>query len=107
MRPEIAPINRAASTTHDPRNDFAFCNDTDTDTDTHKMRPNLIAVYRVLPTELFRVNNGPIVRLRDFANVQAKPGQRAIYDIASIDGVVFPKALDAEMYRGTLQKDVK
>ncbi|KAL1889440.1 hypothetical protein Sste5346_008924 [Sporothrix stenoceras] len=63
------------------------------------MRPNLIAVYRVLPLELFRINNGPIISLRDKANVQTRPGQRAIYDIASHDGNVFPKALDAETYR--------
>lgn len=64
------------------------------------MRPNLIAVYRVLPLELFRVNNGPIIRLRDKASVQTRPGQRAIYDIASYGGIVFPKALNAGTYRG-------
>lgn len=50
-----------------------------------EMRPNLIAVYRILPTEPFRVNSEPIIHLRDMAHVQARPGQCAINGIASHD----------------------
>ena len=58
--------------------------------------PNLISVFREFPKELFRVNNGLQVRLR------AWTPQRRIYDIFVVNGVVQPKALDQETYRGQL-----
>ncbi|KAG6244646.1 hypothetical protein E4U24_004912 [Claviceps purpurea] len=56
-------------------------------------RPNLIAVLRKFPKEIFRVNNGPSVKLR----VQSP--YRQTYDIvAKQNGLVEAKALGPETY---------
>ncbi|OAA63639.1 hypothetical protein SPI_03802 [Niveomyces insectorum RCEF 264] len=57
------------------------------------MPPNLIAVFNTLPKELFRVNNGPYVRLRDWSV------RRQVYDVVSQNGRIMPKALDASTYQ--------
>lgn len=54
----------------------------------------LISTFKVFPKELFRVNNGPQVFLRQWS-----PG-RSYFDLDAPDGVVQPKALDASSYQG-------
>ncbi|UNI13307.1 hypothetical protein JDV02_000064 [Purpureocillium takamizusanense] len=53
---------------------------------------NLIGVFRKFPKELFRVNNGPFVKLRVWSP------QRHTYDIFIEQGLVVPKALDPSSY---------
>ncbi|RSM03313.1 hypothetical protein CEP52_007461 [Fusarium oligoseptatum] len=53
---------------------------------------NLISVFRKFPKELFRVNNGPQVKLRV---LQPK---RHVYDIVTENGLALPKALDPSSY---------
>ncbi|KAM4067046.1 hypothetical protein HRG_001052 [Hirsutella rhossiliensis] len=53
----------------------------------------LIKVLRTLPTNLFRVNNGPQVRLREWSR------QRRVFDICPANGLVKPLALDPKSYR--------
>jgi hypothetical protein len=55
---------------------------------------NLIGVFREFPRELFRVNNGPLIKLRVWSP------QRHSYDIFTERGLVVPKALDASGYAG-------
>jgi hypothetical protein len=57
----------------------------------------MIKAYRVVPKELFRTNNGPLIRVRPWA-----PGLTS-YDIhVSQAGTVLPKALHLPTYRGML-----
>ncbi|KND92483.1 hypothetical protein TOPH_02733 [Tolypocladium ophioglossoides CBS 100239] len=54
---------------------------------------NLIATFRSFPKELFRVNNGPQIRIRPWSP------KRHVYDILVKNGRVQPKALDPSTYR--------
>ncbi|KAM5467027.1 hypothetical protein MauCBS54593_005647 [Microsporum audouinii] len=54
-----------------------------------------IKAYSVMPKELFRINNGLVVRLR------AHPGPRrpyGLFDLLTHGGMVKPKALDPATY---------
>ncbi|KAH7389377.1 hypothetical protein DE146DRAFT_663911 [Phaeosphaeria sp. MPI-PUGE-AT-0046c] len=51
-----------------------------------------IQSFRVFPVELFRVNHGHYVRLREWT------GQRPVYDIHTQDGYVKAKAMDPTTY---------
>lgn len=56
---------------------------------------NLIAVFKQFPKELFRVNNGPQIKLRTWRS------QRHVYDIIlASNGTVEPKALNKLTYVG-------
>jgi hypothetical protein len=57
-------------------------------------RSGLIAVFNRFPKELFRVNNGPAVKVRSW-----RPNRYA-YDIVPENGFVKPKALDPLTYVG-------
>ena len=57
--------------------------------------PKLISVFRVIPKELFHVNNGCRVVLREWT-----PKQTYTFDIFTENGKVKPKALDPETYKG-------
>ena len=54
---------------------------------------NTHKVFRVVPKELFRVNNGRIVKLREWS----QPGQRP-YDILTESGTAKAKALNPATY---------
>ncbi|KAK5995918.1 hypothetical protein PT974_04337 [Cladobotryum mycophilum] len=54
---------------------------------------NLVAVFRHIPKQLFRVNNGPRIGLRPWA-----PGLRS-YDVVLEDGRVQPRALSPSTYK--------
>lgn len=56
--------------------------------------PNLVKVFRTFPKELFRVNNGRLVKLR----VQSP--ERHSYDIIAENNLVEPKALNLLSYIG-------
>ncbi|KAF1961563.1 hypothetical protein CC80DRAFT_401956 [Byssothecium circinans] len=58
------------------------------------MSPTLINVFKTVPKELFRVNNGRAVRLREWSLQR----QRS-YDILTDAGKVSAKALDPKTYR--------
>ena len=59
--------------------------------------PNqLIATYKVFPKELFRVNKGPDISLRAFPT---RPKRK--FDLLTINGMVKPKALNAQTYIGS------
>lgn len=58
------------------------------------MLPNLIAVFRKFPKELFRVNNGRAIELR------AWTPKRRVYDIITHHELVQPKALNLQNYVG-------
>jgi hypothetical protein len=57
--------------------------------------------YRILPKELFRINNGPLVRLRPWDTVR-KPRRFDIY--LTDEGIALPKALDRASYKGKPNK---
>jgi hypothetical protein len=57
-------------------------------------RSSLVAVFNRFPKELFRVNNGPAVKLRAW-----RPN-RYVYDVVPENGFVKPKALDPSTYLG-------
>jgi hypothetical protein len=59
--------------------------------------PKLISVFRVIPKELFRVNNGRRIALREWT-----PKRSRTFDIFTENGKVKPKALDPETYKGEL-----
>jgi hypothetical protein len=59
--------------------------------------PKLISVFRVVPKELFRVNNGRRIALREWT-----PKRTYTFDIFTEHGKVKPKALDPETYEGEL-----
>ncbi|KAF9876295.1 hypothetical protein CkaCkLH20_06238 [Colletotrichum karsti] len=54
---------------------------------------NLIAVFRKFPRELFRVNNGPLVKVRVWTPEREK------YDIFAEKNLVHPKALNPSTYK--------
>ncbi|KAF2752698.1 hypothetical protein EJ05DRAFT_446385 [Pseudovirgaria hyperparasitica] len=56
------------------------------------MAARLINIFRTVPRELFRVNNGPAITLREWR------GQGYSYDVVTESGMVKPKALDAANY---------
>lgn len=55
----------------------------------------MINSFKRLPVQLFRVNNGRDVKLRDFAERRSRS-----YDILAENGKVFPKALNPSTYKG-------
>ncbi|TPX17545.1 uncharacterized protein E0L32_003188 [Thyridium curvatum] len=58
--------------------------------------PGLIATFRKFPKELFRINYGPDIQLREW---NGRWGRRN-FDINAPQGWVLPKALDAATYKG-------
>lgn len=58
-------------------------------------RPGLIKTFTSFPKEIFRLNNGANVRLRD--RLEKETG---IYDLTTVAGFVKPKALSPESYIG-------
>lgn len=52
--------------------------------------------FNIIPKELFRLNNGPSIALRD-RNVK----KTGTYDLLTEAGKVKPKALDPNTYAGT------
>jgi hypothetical protein len=59
------------------------------------MSSRLINVFKTIPKELFRVNNGRSVRLREYG-----PQRQRSYDILTEAGNVKAKALDPQSYQG-------
>lgn len=59
------------------------------------MSSTLIKVFRVVPKELFRVNNGRAVKLREWS----RQGERR-YDILTESGTAKAKALNPATYTG-------
>ncbi|KAI1954226.1 hypothetical protein LOZ57_000576 [Ophidiomyces ophidiicola] len=60
------------------------------------MRVRFIQAFATVPRELFRLNNGPAVRLR------ARPGPtrpQGVFDLLTHNGMVLPKALSPETYQ--------
>ena len=57
--------------------------------------------YRILPKELFRINNGLLVRLRPWDSFR-KPRRFDIY--LTEEGIALPKALDRASYKGKSNK---
>lgn len=60
--------------------------------------PGLIATFRKFPKELFRINYGPDIQLREW---NGRWGRRN-FDINAPQGWVLPKALDAATYKGRI-----
>ncbi|KAL8909114.1 MAG: hypothetical protein Q9171_005180 [Xanthocarpia ochracea] len=58
--------------------------------------PKFINVFKTLPKELFRVNNGPSIRLRAFPKKKKPTGA---YDLLTEGGKVKPRGLDPNSYR--------
>lgn len=56
-----------------------------------------IQSYSITPKEIFRLNNGPIVRLRAYPGPRRPPG---LFDLLTYAGKVKPKALSATTYKG-------
>jgi len=54
----------------------------------------LIAIFRTIPKELFRVNNGRRITLREWSS------ERHVFDNITKDGRVKPKALQPSTYEG-------
>ena len=59
--------------------------------------PKLINTFKTLPKELFRLNNGPSIRLRAWPT---KP--TGSYDLLTEAGKVKPKALNPNSYVGEI-----
>ncbi len=57
----------------------------------------MINTFKILPKELFRVNNGPSISLRA---LPTKP--QGSYDLLTEAGKVKPKALDPKSYAGEI-----
>lgn len=55
------------------------------------------ANYTITPKELFRLNNGPVVRLRAYPGPRRPPG---LFDLLTYQGKVKPKALNPSTYEG-------
>ncbi|OCK92041.1 uncharacterized protein K441DRAFT_688601 [Cenococcum geophilum 1.58] len=55
----------------------------------------MVLVFRTVPLRLFRVNNGPITKLRAF---DARPSRRS-FDLLTIKGRAVPRALMPETYK--------
>ena len=59
---------------------------------------SVLGVYRKFPRELFRLNKGPRVRLREY-----KSRRGPLFDVvANDDGNIEPKALDPATYTGKI-----
>jgi hypothetical protein len=58
-----------------------------------------INIFKVIPKELFRLNYGCNVALREWT-----PNGKRCYDILTEAGMVKPKALNAATYRGASTK---
>lgn len=56
--------------------------------------PHLIDVFKTLPRELFRVNNGYAIKLRPWAQHKTQ------FDVHLVNGFVKAKAHDPKTYRG-------
>lgn len=56
-----------------------------------------IQSYTKIPKDLFRINNGPVVRLRAHPGPRRPPG---LFDLLTYEGKVKPKALREDTYRG-------
>jgi hypothetical protein len=56
-----------------------------------------IQSYTITPKELFRLNNGPVVRLRAYPGPRRPPG---LFDLLTYQGKVKPKALTPSTYEG-------
>lgn len=59
-----------------------------------------IAWFKVVPLELFRVNKGPRILLREWATFP--PQRSTIFDLFTYEGKVLPKALDRTTYQRKL-----
>ncbi|KAF2254666.1 hypothetical protein BU26DRAFT_143283 [Trematosphaeria pertusa] len=57
------------------------------------MSPSLIAVFKIFPKELFRVNNGRAVRLREWSLQRQRR-----FDVLTNSGMVQAKALNPDTY---------
>ncbi|DAA75528.1 TPA_exp: hypothetical protein A8136_1602 [Trichophyton benhamiae CBS 112371] len=55
-----------------------------------------IKSYSVIPKELFRINNGRVVRLRAYPGPRRPPG---LFDLLTHNGMVQPKALNPATYQ--------
>ncbi|KAL4941592.1 hypothetical protein BDV06DRAFT_235991 [Aspergillus oleicola] len=55
-----------------------------------------IRSYTVIPKEIFRINNGPIIRLRAYPGPRRPKG---LFDLLTYEGKVQPKALNAFTYK--------
>ncbi|GBF66430.1 hypothetical protein TMEN_9150 [Trichophyton mentagrophytes] len=55
-----------------------------------------IKSYSVIPKELFRINNGRVVRLRAYPGPRRPPG---LFDLLTYNGMVQPKALNPATYQ--------
>lgn len=56
---------------------------------------NFIKSFTVVPTQLFRLNAGSKIKLREFSHKRSRS-----YDILAESGMVKPKARDPETYAG-------
>ena len=56
-----------------------------------------IASFKVMPLEIFRVNKGPSIFLREWATFP--PQRSTIFDIHTYEGKVLPKALNNATYQ--------
>lgn len=59
------------------------------------MRPRFIQAFNVMPKEIFRINNGIFVRLRDYPG-PVKP--KGVFDLLTKDGKVHPSVLNPQDY---------
>ncbi|PLB47327.1 hypothetical protein P170DRAFT_511951 [Aspergillus steynii IBT 23096] len=57
---------------------------------------NFVKSYTTIPKELFRINNGPVVRLRAYPGPRRPPG---LFDLLTYAGKVKPKALSPTTYK--------
>ncbi|KAH8657491.1 hypothetical protein BGZ60DRAFT_567247 [Tricladium varicosporioides] len=56
-----------------------------------------IASFKAIPLEIFRVNKGPCILLREWATFP--PQRSTIFDLYTYEGKVLPKALDKTTYQ--------
>ena len=56
----------------------------------------MVLVFRTVPLRLFRVNNGPITKLRAF---DARPSRRS-FDLLTVKGRAVSRALVPETHQG-------
>ncbi|EGE09016.1 hypothetical protein TEQG_07929 [Trichophyton equinum CBS 127.97] len=59
-----------------------------------------IKSYSVIPKELFRINNGRVVRLRAYPGPRRPPG---LFDLLTYNGMVQPKALNPATYQPSMR----
>ncbi|EGD87476.1 hypothetical protein H113_06073 [Trichophyton rubrum MR1459] len=55
-----------------------------------------IKSYSIIPKDLFRINNGRVVRLRAYPGPRRPPG---LFDLLTHNGMVQPKALNPATYQ--------